>query len=197
MLLGYDLWTRRYRGDPQIVGASILINGTPHVVVGVMPAGFAFPNNQRLWIPLAPVVSQDPRDIARAVCVWPDEAGRDHRTGAPGPRRIAGRLAGQYPGTNEGWSSRLRTLREAFLPAEVPLVLYLMMAGVTLVLFIACSNVANLLMARAAGRRREIAVRTALGAGRGRIVRQLLTESVVLGLISVPLGIVLAALARG
>jgi putative ABC transport system permease protein len=192
VLLGYDLWTRRYHGDAKIVGESILINGKPHVVIGVMPAGFAFPNNQRLWIPLAPVVSQDPRGARGLFAfarmkpgVTPDRARQDLDA-------IAGRLARQYPSTNEGWTSDLRTLRDAFLPDEVPLVLYLMMAGVTLVLFIACSNVANLLLARAAARRREISVRTALGAGRGRIVRQLLTESVVLGLISVPLGIVLA-----
>ena len=193
VLLGYDLWTRRYRGDPQIVGESILINGTPHVVVGVMPAGFAFPNNQRLWIPLEPVVSQDARGARGLFAFGRMKPGVTIDRVRQDLDAIAGRLAGQYPGTNEGWSSYLRTLREAFLPDEVPLVLYLMMAGVTLVLFIACSNVANLLLARAAGRRREIAVRTALGAGRGRIVRQLLTESVVLGLISVPLGIALAA----
>jgi putative ABC transport system permease protein len=192
VLLGYDLWTRRYHGDTHIIGESILINGTPHVVIGVMPAGFAFPNNQRLWIPLAPVVSQDPRSARGLFAFGRMTPGVTLERARQELDAIAGRLAGQYPQTNEGWTSDLRTLRDAFLPDEVPLVLYLMMAGVTLVLFIACSNVANLLLARAAGRRREISVRTALGAGRGRIVRQLLTESVVLGLISVPLGIVLA-----
>ncbi len=193
VLLGYDLWTRRYRGDARIIGESIRINGKPHVVVGVMPAGFAFPFNQRLWIPLAPMASQDLRSARGLFAFGRMKPGVTIDQARQELDAIAGRLAGQYAATNEGWTSHLRTLREAFLPDEVPLVLYLMMAGVTLVLFIACSNVANLLLARAAGRRREIAVRTALGAGRGRIVRQLLTESVVLGLISVPLGIVLAA----
>jgi putative ABC transport system permease protein len=192
VLLGHDLWTRRYHGDARIIGESILVNGKPHVVIGVMPPGFAFPNNQRLWIPLTPVASQDVRSARGLFAFGRMTPGATIERARQELDAIASRLAVQYPATNEGWTSHLRTLREAFLPAEVPLVLYLMMAGVTLVLFIACSNVANLMLARAAGRRREISVRTALGAGRGRIVRQLLTESVVLGLISVPLGIVLA-----
>jgi predicted permease len=192
VLLGYDLWTRRYHGDTRLIGESILISGKPHVVIGVMPAGFAFPNNQRLWVPLAPAASQDLRGARGLFAFGRMKPGATIERARQELDAIAGRLAGQYPATNEGWTSQLRPLREAFLPKEVTLVLYLMMAGVTLVLFIACSNVANLLLARAAGRRREISVRAALGAGRRRIVRQLLTESVVLGLISVPLGIVLA-----
>jgi putative ABC transport system permease protein len=194
VLLGHDLWTRRYRGDPRIIGQSILVNAKPHVVTGVMPPGFAFPNSQRLWVPLVPLVSQDPRTFRGLFAFGRLKPGVTVDRARQELDAIAGRLAVEYPETNEGWTSDLRTLRQAFLPPEVPLVLYLMMAGVTLVLFIACSNVANLLLARAAGRRREISVRTALGAGRGRIVRQLLTESVVLGLVSVPLGILLAAI---
>jgi putative ABC transport system permease protein len=192
VMLGFDLWTRRYRADPNVVGQAILINGKPHVVIGVMPAGFAFPFNQRLWIPLSPLQSQDPRSARVLFSFGRLKPGVTVERARQELNAIAGRLATQFADTNEGWTAHLRTLRDAFLPSEVPLVLYLMMAGVTLVLFIACSNVANLLLARATGRRREIAVRTALGAGRGRIIRQLLTESVVLGLISVPLGVALA-----
>jgi putative ABC transport system permease protein len=192
VLLGYDLWMHRYAGGEDIVGQSILVNGTPHLVVGIMPQGFAFPNNQRLWVPLVPLVAKDQRDFRGLFAFGRLKPGRTMTQAREDLDAIAGRLASQYPSTNEGWASRLRTLRDAFLPAEVPLVLLLMMAGVTLVLFIACSNVANLLLARAAGRRREISVRAALGAGRGRIVRQLITESLVLGLLSVPLGILLA-----
>ncbi len=192
VLLGYDVWMHRYAGNENIVGQTIQVNSKPHLVVGVMPQGFAFPNNQRLWIPLVPLVAKDQRDFRGLFAFGRLKPGVTMAQARQELDAIAGRLGSQYPGTNEGWVSRLRTLRDAFLPTEVPLVLLLMMAGVTLVLFIACSNVANLLLARAAGRRREISVRAALGAGRGRIVRQLVTESLVLGLLSVPLGILLA-----
>ncbi len=192
VLLGYDVWTQRYGGSEDIVGRTILVNGKPHVVIGVMPQGFAFPNNQKLWLPLVPLVAKDQRTFRGLFAFGRLKPGVTIDRARQELDATATRLATEYPTTNEGWVSRLRTLREAFLPREVPLVLMLMMAGVTLVLFIACSNVANLLLARAAGRRREISVRAALGAGRGRIVRQLLTESLVLGLLSVPLGILLA-----
>ena len=192
VLLGYDVWMHRYAGSEDIVGRSILVNSKPHTVVGIMPQGFSFPTNQRLWVPLVPLVAKDQRTFRGLFAFGRLKPGVTIDRARQELDAIATRLATEYPTTNEGWVSRLETLREAFLPTEVPLVLALMMAGVTLVLFIACSNVANLLLARAAGRRREISVRAALGAGRGRIIRQLLTESLVLGLLSVPLGILLA-----
>jgi putative ABC transport system permease protein len=193
VMLGYDVWTLRYAARDDVIGRTVLVNSKPHVVIGVMPQGFAFPFNQKLWVPLTPVVAKDQRNFRGLFAFGRLKPGVTMAQARQGLDAIAGRLAAQYPETNDGWMSDLRTLRQAFLPPDVPLVLMLMMAGVTLVLFIACSNVANLLLARAAGRRREISVRAALGAGRARIVRQLVTESLVLGLLSVPLGIVLAA----
>jgi putative ABC transport system permease protein len=193
VLLGYDVWMLRYGGRDDAIGRAVRVNGKPHVVVGVMPQGFAFPFNQKLWVPLTPLVVKDQRNFRGLFAFGRLKPGVTVAQARQDLDGIATRLASQYPDTNEGWVSQLRTLRQAFLPPDVPLVLMLMMAGVTLVLFIACSNVANLLLARAAGRRREISVRAALGAGRARIVRQLVTESLVLGLLSVPLGLVLAA----
>jgi predicted permease len=191
VILSYHLRTIRYRSDSRVLGRSIQIDRKPYTIVGVMPPRFEFPENQRLWIPLAPWLR--PRPAISAICLLSVAASRCDQAHATkiSPASQAD-WKRSYPTTNTGWTPHVRTLRQAFIPSEVTLVLYLMMAGVMLVLFIACSNVANLLLARAATRRRELAVRAAIGAGRGRIIRQLLTESVVLGLASVPLGILLA-----
>jgi predicted permease len=192
VLLSYAVWKVRYDSDPRVIGRQVLINSVPTVIVGVMPEHFEFPNNQKLWIPLAPVVSKDARSARGLFTFGRLKPGVGMAQAERELSAIAARLATAYPDTNKDWTAHLRTLRETFIPASVNQVIWLMMAAATLVLLIACSNVANLLLARAAGRRREITVRSALGAARGRIIRQLLTESVVLSLVSVPLGILLA-----
>jgi putative ABC transport system permease protein len=194
-LLSDDLWRRRYAADPAIVGRAIVINSRPHTVVGVMPPRFRFPNNHLLWVPLAQYATSINRGergllvYARLKDATTLEQGRQESAS------IASALAAAYPDTNDGLGAYLRPLREAFIPADVRLIVLTMMGAVTLVLLIACFNVANLMLARASTRAREISIRTALGAGRGRLLRQLLTESVIVGLASVPLGMVFAWLA--
>ena len=194
VLLSDDLWRRRYAGDPAIVGRSITVNGRPHTVIGVMPEGFRFPETQRLWIPLAPAAEPTRRD-SRGLQVFARlKPGITTAQASADLNGITGRLASAYPVENENWSGAIRPLRSWMLPADVELMILAMMSAVTLVLLIACANVANLLLARASVRHREISIRTALGAGRGRIVRQLLTEAVLIGLASAPIGVVLARL---
>jgi len=192
VLIAHSVWRDRYQSDPGVVGRRVLLNGAPAVVVGVMPEHFAFPQNQRLWVPLAPIAAQAPRST-RDLNVFAKLAPAATIQGAQAElTATADNLARQYPDTNDGWTVRAVTLRDEFIPTDVSLVIWIMMASVTLVLLIACSNVANLQLARASTRQREFSVRSALGAGRGRLVRQLLTESIVLGLISLPLAMVLA-----
>jgi putative ABC transport system permease protein len=194
VLISHTIWTDRYRQDSNIVGRKILVNGAPAVIVGVMPPRFQFPENQKLWMPVTPVVNREPRGSRSLLLFGRLKPGVTDEQADAELKGITGRLARQYPDSNKDWEGSLRTLRDEFLPPDVTRVIWLMMAGVTLVLFIACSNVANLQLARAAVRRREISVRAALGAERKRIVTQLLTESVVLALVSVPLGMLLAQL---
>jgi predicted permease len=192
ILLSHEVWTLRYGADPAVVGRGIPINGRPHTIVGVMPEGFLFPINHRLWVPMAPYGEATSR-AERVNQVWgrmqPGVTREQVRAELDG---ISSRLAAAYPAENDGWGALVRPLSDWMLPTEVPIILTAMMGATILVLLIACSNVANLLLARASVRSREIAVRSALGAARWQIARQLLIEAVLIGLLSAPLGWVVA-----
>jgi putative ABC transport system permease protein len=192
VLLSHELWMRRFNGDPNAVGKTILVNAAAHTVVGVMPPRFEFPERQLAWVPLANFVKDDPRSERNLSVlgrlkpgVSPDQARAEVKT-------IVERFAKQFPDTHTGWSGSVRPLREEFAGPEMRLMVLTMLGAVICVLLIACSNVANLLLARATVRQREVAVRAAFGAGRVRLVRQFLTESVVIGLLGGALGVVLA-----
>jgi putative ABC transport system permease protein len=192
VLLSDAVWQQRYQRDPSVVGRAITVNGRAHTVIGVMPPRFAFPETQKLWVPMAEYLESTARDVRGLQVFARLEDGATVQQATTEFQAIATRLAAAYPENNKDWSIAIRPLGEWMLPAQVELVLLTMMGAVTLVLLIACSNVANLLLARASVRHREISIRAALGAGRWRIVRQLLTEAILIGLSSAPLGIVIA-----
>ena len=192
VLLSYDIWERRYQKSPTVINRAITINGRPHTVIGVMPPKFLFPQNQYMWVPIASYFEAAPRSQRNVDAFARLKPGVTRDQALTDLQALATRLASAYPVENENWNIGVRSLREWALPADVKLVILTMMGAVTLVLLIACSNVANLLLARASVRQREISIRSALGAGRWHIVRQLLTEAVMIGLVSAPLGIGIA-----
>lgn len=192
VMLSHEVWQRRYQGDPQIVDKRITVNGKPHTVVGVMPPQFSFPENQKVWIPLGPVSANDDRAMRFLFTFARLKPGVDLARARAELISISSALASEYPATNQDWSASVRVLSDEFIPDDVRLILTTMMGAVTLVLLIACANVANLMLARASGRQREFCVRAAIGAGRGQLIRQLLTECVALGLASAPPGLALA-----
>jgi len=192
VIISDDLWNRRYGRDPGILGRVIQVNTRAHTVVGVMPPRFQFPENQYLWVPLAQY-AVNPQRAARNLTVFAKL--RDGVTFAQAQQEaaaIGANLAKTFPDTNEGWGGFIEGIYDWAIPSDVKLIVLTMMGSVTMVLMIACFNVANVMLARAAARSREMAIRTALGAGRGRILRQLLTESVFVSLCSVPLGLLCA-----
>ena len=192
VLLSDGLWRRRFGADPGMIGKTLTLNEIPHTVIGVMEVGFKFPEESELWVPLREQegnVSRDNKGLFALARLAPGVTLAQARSGLS---QVTARLSREYR-ENADWAAKVSTIRDEFIPDDVRLIVLTMMGAVTFVLLIACANVANLMLARATGRSREIAIRAALGAGRRRIITQLLVESVIIALVGGILGIPLAA----
>ena len=191
MVLGYDIWRNYFGGDASVLGHSYRVNGESMTVIGVMPPKFRFPFDQEIWLPYRVDWAAEPRRTGSSFSVYGHL--REDVTleaAVAEVQGIAAGLAAEFPDDNEGISATVIPFEDEYMPPEITLILYLMLGAVFGVLVIACVNVANLLLARATLRSREVAVRTALGASRFRVVRQLLMEAMVLGSIGGALGLV-------
>ena len=190
ILLSEGLWRRRFGGDLQIIGQAIPINGQSVTVIGVMPNDTR--PNIELWAPLAISYQNADRNLHNIQVVARLASGVTQTQAQAEMSTIAARLAAQYPEFNTGWGVALVRYQDLVV-LNIRQALTILLAAVGVVLLIACANVANLLLARSAARSSEIAIRLALGASRGRLIRQMLTESILISLIGGAIGVVIAA----
>jgi putative ABC transport system permease protein len=191
-VLAHDFWVERFGGDSTVVGSTLVLDGLPHEVIGVMPPGWKPGEDADIWTPLALTYTEredhDYTVMARLVVgVTREDATNEVRS-------VAEALGREYPATNERWGARLTPLKEALIGPERIQAGRVLLGAVVMLLLMSCASVSNLLLARASGRGREMALRATLGAGRGRLVQQLLTESLVLSVGGAVLGLALAYL---
>jgi putative ABC transport system permease protein len=200
VLLGHTVWQNRYGGDPSVLGRTVRVNSLVATVVGVMAEDMRFPNNNDLWIPqanLPPESTTDDRATRGFTAIGRLAPGASIEQAREELRAIGARLAEAYPETNADLLPNLESFNERVNGSEIRLIFLSLMGAVGFVLLIACANVANLLLAKSSERAREIAVRVSMGATRGRIVRQLLVESLLVAALAALLGLAIAVLGVG
>lgn len=192
VLLGHGLWLRRFGGDTALIGRSVRVNGVPRTVVGIMPPRFGFPEFASLWLPMGRDITAMPADDRTLGVVARLGPGISPVAAAAEMARVSARLAAEQPKTYAGWTAQVIPLKQDISHDTSTDAFLLALAASGFVLLIACANLANLFLARATTRARELAVRVALGASRGRIAGHILAESVLLGLGGGAVGFVLS-----
>jgi len=196
VVLSDALWKRRFGSDPNIVGTSVTLDGLPYTIIGITPAGFDFPHGASLWVPVAPEpAAAADRGSHQLTVIGRLRPGVTRDAAAAELDTIYGRIATEHPEPTRGRRMVVRTFTEGMVDIGMPQILTLWQAAAIVVLLIGCTNITNLMLARGAARQRELAVRLAIGAGRWQLMRQLLVESLVLALASLPLALAVAAAA--
>ena len=191
VILGHDLWQRRFGGNAQVIGQQVVLNSRTRTVIGVMPPGFKFPETSELWVPLGLDTTMFTRTSHGLDCIARLKDGVSLVQAQAEMDVIARRIEEQNPVTNEGLGVLVTSLHEV-LTGDYRKALLILLGVVGFVLLVASANVANLMLARTSARQKEFAVRSALGASRWRIIRQTLTESLLISLLGAGLGLLLA-----